>query len=413
MDTAAPPPRAESTAHSRRRDHVSTWLGLVAYPIAMLVLLYGIAARAEWGALFLGALLTMFLLVPAARRRPVLTLGVTLPLVCLMIAAIPGRDRTPLVFLLFVVPDILLGVIVGRCRRSTGVWAAVVSLVVQVLMVAAFSRGPDAFISTEVLVALGIATAYTMGLLARERREHAEATRAQAVAEAVTAERLRIARELHDMVAHSIGIIAIQAGMGSRVVHTQPAEAQAALSIIETTSRETLAGLRRTLVALRRSDADPTAASSPDLSAPAPSLTDLDRLAEATAAAGVRVTLRRVGEARPLPPDIELSAYRIVQEAVTNVVRHADTPSCTVDIAYGAQDLTLTILDSGRGTSGLNTPNSPNSPNGVGAGFGITGMRERTALLGGTLTAGPHSDGGFQVTARLPLPADTAQAAVG
>ncbi|MBF9066552.1 sensor histidine kinase [Streptacidiphilus sp. NEAU-YB345] len=357
----------------------------------------------------------MFLLVPAARRRPVLTLGVTLPLVCLMIAAIPGRDRSPLMFLLFVVPDILLGVIVGRCRRSTGVWAAVVSLVAQMLMVAGFSQGPDALISTEVLVTLGIATAYTMGLLARERREHAEATRAQAVAEAVTAERLRIARELHDMVAHSIGIIAIQAGMGSRVVHTQPAEAQAALSTIETTSRETLSGLRRTLVALRRSDADPAAMSSPELNAPAPCLADLDRLAEVTAAAGVRVTLQRVGEERPLPPDIELSAYRIVQEAVTNVVRHAGTPSCTVDIAYGAQDLTLTILDSGRGPTGVGTvngPHSPTSPNGpssgVGAGFGITGMRERTALLGGTLTAGPHSGGGFQVTARLPLPVDAA-----
>ncbi|MEH0589993.1 sensor histidine kinase, partial [Streptomyces sp. B21-106] len=225
-------------------------------------------------------------------------------------------------------------------------------------------------------------------------REHAAALRSQEVAEAVTTERLRIARELHDMVAHSIGIIAIQAGVGSRVIETQPAQAREALSVIEATSRETLSGLRRTLVSLRQADRSGPAPQRSPLSPPA-GLADVERLAAATADAGVSVDVRRVGRERHLPPDVDLSAYRIVQEALTNVVRHAGTRRCQVSIDYGDEELLVEIVDDGRGATG----------DGPVHGFGIVGMRERVGLLHGRLSVGPRPEGGFRVAARLPLPA--------
>lgn len=227
-------------------------------------------------------------------------------------------------------------------------------------------------------------TAWIVGNSVRMRRKYGEALRDQAVTE----ERLRIARELHDMISHSIGVIAIQAGVGSRVIDSQPAEARNSLETIEATSRETLAQLRRTLGSLRRSEAAPAEFD------PAPGLADLDRLVASTGAAGVRVELRRIGRARPVPADIDLSAYRIIQEALTNVVRHAGTDTCRVTVEFREGDLLIEITDDGRGTAVA-------SP---GAGFGIAGMRERVHMLFGEFAAGPRPEGGFGVTARLLLP---------
>ncbi|GAA1942313.1 sensor histidine kinase [Streptomyces durmitorensis] len=255
-----------------------------------------------------------------------------------------------------------------------------------------------------VLVAVLLIAAWMAGSSARERRTHAEALRSQATARAVTAERLRIARELHDMIAHSIGVIAIQAGVGSRVIDTQPAEARNALATIEATSRETLAGLRRTLVALRRPESEsepgadggtldpPRDTSAPPPREPAPGLADVDRLAASARDAGVHAEIRRRGESGPLPADIDLAAFRILQEALTNVVRHAGTDTCRVTVERRDGELSLEIEDDGRG--GLP----------AGTGFGLVGMRERVALLHGRFTAGPRPEGGFRVTALLPLP---------
>jgi signal transduction histidine kinase len=244
--------------------------------------------------------------------------------------------------------------------------------------------------STELAVALTAVIAWLIGNSTHQSREYAESLGAQAAAQAVTAERLRIARELHDLVAHSIGIIAIQAGVGSRVIDTQPAEARNALSAIETTSRETLSGLRRMLGALRHAEPgrEPEAAPLD----PAPGLADLDRLVATAMDAGVRVDVRWRGQRRPLPPDIDLSAFRIIQEAVTNVVRHAGTDHCQVSIDHQDEELSVEITDDGRG--------------GVvaGTGFGIVGMRERVGLLHGDLSVGPRPEGGFGVVARLPVP---------
>ncbi|MBV2151526.1 sensor histidine kinase [Kitasatospora sp. SUK 42] len=241
-------------------------------------------------------------------------------------------------------------------------------------------------------LAATVLIAWLVGNTIRQGRAHAEALRGRATEQAVTAERLRIARELHDMVAHNIGIIAIQAGMGSRVMDTQPAETRTALEAIEATSRETLAGLRRMLGALRQGEGE---------QAPlevTPGLVELDRLVEKAAGAGVRVALTRRGEARTLPPEVDLAAYRIVQEAVTNVVKHSGTRDCHVTVGYGPRELDVTVVDLGAGVSSA-TP---------GTGYGLAGMRERVALLNGGFSAGPRPEGGFRVAARLPIPEDAA-----
>ena len=233
--------------------------------------------------------------------------------------------------------------------------------------------------------------AWLIGNSIRQAHARAELVRAQAAAQAGMAERLRIARELHDMAAHSIGIIAIQAGSGRRVFDASPDEARDALAAIEATSRETLSGLRRMVTGLRRSDPEPGPGQAP--LDPAPGLVGIERLAAVTLDAGVQVDVDWHGSRQPLPADIDASAFRIIQEAVTNVVRHAGTGQCRVSISQQDGQLSIEVTDSGRGGSG------------AGTGYGITGMRERAALLGGDFSAGPRPGGGFCVTARLPLPA--------
>jgi signal transduction histidine kinase len=212
-------------------------------------------------------------------------------------------------------------------------------------------------------------------------------------AQAVTVERLRIAREMHDTVAHSIGIVALQAGAARRVIDSRPDRARDALTEIEVAGRETLSGLRRMLGALRQADQD----AGPDTTRlyQPPGLADLDRLATATTAAGVRVDVRWMGERRPLPPDVDLAALRIIQESIANVVRHADVRSCEVSIdCRRGDELAVEITDQGRrhGTS-------------PGSGYGLAGLRERVALLHGDFHAGPRTGGGFRVSARLPVAA--------
>ena len=236
-------------------------------------------------------------------------------------------------------------------------------------------------------VILLLAVAFIGGVLIRERREHGRALREQAAESAVTAERLRIARELHDMVAHSIGIVTIQAGAAKRCISTQPVLAAQALDVIETTSRETLTGLRHMLVALRKAENDR------DNSAPMPGLQDVQALADNAAKAGVAVQVRWGGERRALPAEVDLSAYRIVQESVTNVVRHAGTRQCRVGIVFGADEVVIEVVDDGRGTV---------ADAGRAVGFGLAGMRERVSLLHGSFEAGPRPKGGFRVEARIP-----------
>ncbi|MEV6424948.1 sensor histidine kinase [Streptomyces sp. NPDC051662] len=374
------------------------WVGGALYLLAVILLIGG-APRASGTVHGFGALLAASLLVGVLRRGPVLALALVLFGSTAVVVGPPSSAHASLSasyqgqYLSYLAVDLVLGFIVATRARRASIVAVAGSLIVQLLVIGGFSHGDNLTVNV-VIALLAMAAACTGGLLSRERGEHAVALRSREVAEAVIAERLRIARELHDMVAHSIGIIAIQAGAASQVLRTRPVEAGEALRAIEVTSRETLSGLRRTLVALRQ--ADPGAAASGNRTALAPSLglADIDRLAAATADAGVHVEVRRSGEERPLPADIDLSAFRIVQEALTNVVRHADTGRCRVLIGYGDEELSVEVVDDGRGAT----------ENGSAHGFGLVGMRERVALLHGDLSAGPRPEGGFRVTARLPLP---------
>ncbi|MGW3197222.1 sensor histidine kinase [Streptomyces sp. NPDC001118] len=380
------------------RTKAVAWAGGASY-LLVVGLLVGGAPRASGTVHGVGALLAVSLLAGVVRRMPLLALAMALFGSTAVVAGTPSSVHKSLAvayqgqFLSYLAVDLVLGFIVTTCARRASVVAVAVSAAVQLLVIGVFAHGDNLTVNG-VIALLALTASCMAGLLSRERREHAVALRQQEVAEAVTAERLRIARELHDMVAHSIGIIAIQAGVGSRVIQTQPAQAHEALRAIEATSRETLSGLRRTLVSLRQADRGATASERSPL-APSPGLADVEQLAAATADAGVRVDVRRSGEQRPLPADIDLSAYRIVQEALTNVVRHADTGRCWVAIDYGDEELSVEVVDEGRGATG----------NGSAHGFGIIGMRERVGLLHGQLSAGPRPEGGFRVAARLPLPA--------
>ncbi len=363
------------------------WGGAVLYPLTLLIVVGG-GANASAPLQAVGSLLATSLLSGLTRRRSTAALVLTLLGTTSVIFATTDLSQTR--FVSYFAVDIVVGYMVATRRQRAAIIAVSVSLLVQSAVVMTATHDSNKGIPSVLIFALAMATACMIGLLNRERRRHAVEMRTQEVAEAVTAERLRIARELHDMVAHSIGIIAIQAGVGSRVIETQPGEAREALRAIESTSRETLSGLRRTLVSLRQADPSTPERSAPR--APTPGLADVDRLATMTAGAGVHVDVRRHGAHRPLPPDIDLSAYRIVQEAVTNVVRHAGTGRCQVTIGYGEADLTVEIVDDGHGATT------------TGHGFGLVGMRERIGLLHGHFSAGPRPEGGFRVLARLPLP---------
>jgi signal transduction histidine kinase len=231
-----------------------------------------------------------------------------------------------------------------------------------------------------------LAAVLLLGETVRSRRAWAEEVRARLEREAerrVEDERLRIARELHDVMAHTIAGLNVQAGVAADVLDDDPDQARASLRAIREGSREAMAELRATVGLLRGGDEDAPRD-------PAPGLGELDGLARTVGAAGLDVEVEVAGAARPLPGAVELTAYRIVQESLTNVVRHARASTASVSVRYEPDAVVLRIEDDGRG-----------SGNGA-AGHGIAGMRERVAALGGTLEAGPAPRGGFRVSARLP-----------
>lgn len=289
-----------------------------------------------------------------------------------------------------------------------------------------------------------------LGSAVRQRRLYAGGLQQQAASRAVAEERLRIARELHDVVAHSMSVIAVQAGFGQYVIDEQPGKAREALGAIQATSRDALDEMRRMLSVLRQADTtgpadDGTAATAPpagsagrltlaDLTAdaprrpsgtsdapgvisdgrtaagierpsraplrPAPGLGDLDRLITRIGHAGVHVDLRVHGERGNVPAGIDLSAFRIIQEALTNVVKHGATPDCRVTIDYRADELSLEVVDDGGAT--VLAPAGP-GPGDIPSGHGLIGMRERVHLCGGQFSAGPRPERGFRVAATLPL----------
>jgi signal transduction histidine kinase len=230
----------------------------------------------------------------------------------------------------------------------------------------------------------------TLAEIARFRRERAREvarTQAEEARRRASEERLRIARELHDVLAHNISLINVQAGVALHLIDEQPDQARTALAAIKQASKEALGELRSVLSVLRQIDETAPRA-------PAPSVTQLDTLVSRASAAGLQVRTEVDGTPRPLPAGVDLAAFRIVQEALTNVTRHAGTATATIRVAYGDHDLTVQVDDNGTGTGEGNTS---------GGGNGIPGMRERASAIGGELEAGPMAGGGFRVLARLPL----------
>ena len=212
-------------------------------------------------------------------------------------------------------------------------------------------------------------------------------TEAEEARRRASEERLRIARELHDVLAHDISLINVQAGVALHLMEEHPEQARTALTAIKAASKDALGELRSVLDVLRQADEGPPRA-------PTAGLEHLDRLVTGAAAAGIDVRVVTDGRARPLPPGVDLAAFRIIQEALTNVTRHAGPATATISLTYGDDELTVQVDDDGKGRplSGAN-----------GSGNGIPGMRERAAALGGRLEAGPRPGGGFRVRASLPL----------
>ena len=248
-----------------------------------------------------------------------------------------------------------------------------------------------------------LAAAWTLGEGVRQRRLHAaeledraarlEREREEKARQAVTQERLRIARELHDVVAHSLSVIGVQAGAARLVLDADPdpTRARAAVAAIEATANQAMAEMRRALGILR--DTEPSGATL----TPLPGLRQLPALLDQLRTAGLPVELTVTGDPRPMTTSIDLTLYRIVQEALTNTLKHAHATHADVMVCYGADDIRVEVTDDGQG------PPSPTAPS---AGAGMIGMRERVALFGGELQVGPGRQGGYAVQVCLPIPAE-------
>jgi signal transduction histidine kinase len=427
----------------------------------------------------------VFVPVALRRRAPMMAFGGLLVL-AVMLSGLAIAAAT----VIFVAAAYALYAVTLTSSKRTGVAALGLVLALMVIITTTGrDRPPFVLGGAYAAVALANVLAWTIGYSVRQRRLYVVRLQQQAASSAVADERLRIARELHDVVAHSMSVIAVQAGYGQYVIDDSPEGAREALGAIQVTSREALDEMRRMLGVLRAQDAPPTqgliggavietgcgidgiTAPAPRLDdgiatglgrvgpaplAPAPGLANLDRLIKRTCGAGVRVSLEVYGPARALPAGLDLSAFRIIQEALTNVVKHAGSGArCTVHLGYDEGVLAIRVTDDGGQSTtlpGYRGPNAashpvqadlvqadlvqadlaqpdlaadsrvpavagaklaagqgmiggwrmPSEPP-VSAGHGIIGMRERAHLCGGELTARPLREGGFQVTASLPL----------
>jgi signal transduction histidine kinase len=324
----------------------------------------------------------------------------------LAVTTVLGESLAPLPLLALPLYSVILK---HTRRQSLLVLAAIGLLSVAAFAVAAALRPIQGEFTFNVILAgatwfvgdsVRTRRAYQQGLVAQERdRQRQELDRAE---RAVVEERMEIARELHDVIAHSLSVIAIQSGVGRHVMDNQPEDARSALAAIEETSRSALQELRRVLGVLRRGNQG-----GPELN-PAPTLSDLDDLVDRIRSAGVPVDLRFTGGAPSLPPGLELSVYRIVQEALTNVVKHARSAHTWVCLQYGDDQLVVSVRNAPLGAGTSLSDDANGSTVDRRDRHGIIGMEERAATFGGTLTAESLPDGGFEVRALLPLRDDPA-----
>jgi signal transduction histidine kinase len=295
-------------------------------------------------------------------------------------------------------PAVAMGTLAAMVPiRRAVVWAVAVTAV---LMGATAANNPlGATNGGFVIIPANMAVALFAGIATANRRAYADSVRAQAEADAhrqIDEERLRIARELHDVVAHTMATINVQASAAAQLLRDRPGEAAESLAAIRAASKDGLRELRAILNVLRHADepADPTQ--------PTPSLARLDALAAGVRAAGLPVTVTVTGQPRELPAVTDLAAFRIIQEALTNSIRHAGPATAAVAVRYEAAELRIEVTDTGRGPGGAAGAN--------GSGHGLRGMRERAAAAGGTIDIGSGPSGGFRVVAQFPLDGPDAEA---
>jgi len=235
------------------------------------------------------------------------------------------------------------------------------------------------------LAGIAVGRQLTQAEAARQEVERLEREREQEAREAVAEERARIARELHDVVGHSVSVMTVQASAVRRRLNPDQEQEREALEIVEQTGREALAEMRRHVGVLRRPEEGPALA-------PQPSLQHLDRLVAQARESGLPVDVQIEGEPTQLPPGVDLTAYRLVQEGLTNAIKHARASKADVVVRYGDGIVEVTVTDDG-----------PGGGDGGGGGHGLVGMRERVTVYGGELEAGPRPEGGYSLKARLPV----------
>lgn len=372
-----------------KRLTAAHWVAIDCVAVLFLTFLYRTTFRGAVGlagSQAVDSTLVLAAMLPAALRRiwPRTVLAVVvIAWVALMARSnLPEQPAVAITYVIYLVPL--------RFPRREALLLLIGALAVTTVgFVAAhpFPNGYGYLIGNAVLIC-GV---WLMGLLVRQQRAYSAGMQdlAERRARAMLVEdRLQIARELHDVVAHTLSLIAVQAGVANFVVAERPEEAPRALAAIEEVSRSALAEMRAMLGVLRADDQD-------DGLRPAPGLADLTALVDRTAEAGVRVALSVTGEPAHLSAGIDLAAYRVIQEAVTNVIKHSAADACRVTVRYADDALTVEVTDCGRGMRDGGDLRSP--------GHGIVGMRERVAMYGGEFEAGPGSERGFQVAARFPL----------
>jgi len=343
----------------------------------------------------LGVALALASSVPLVWRRrfPTEVLGVVgIASVALEVLRYPGAGGTPVMVALYTVAAL------SDRRRSLQALAFTSGAILVVLA----AHWSDLTVIDVVANYIVFGTGWILGDNVHTRRKYVaeledkavrlEAERGAQASRAVVEERSRIARELHDVVAHSLSVMTVQAGAARRLLDRSGADPQVreAIATVEATGREALTELRRAVGVLREEG------ESVGLS-PQPGVADLPSLVARAQEAGLSVELTMEGEPRPLPSGVDLSAYRIAQEALTNAFKHAGPAHAVVRVCYGTDVLEVQVVDDGRGAAANLTPTA------AGGGHGLVGMRERVALFGGELRAGPRAGGGYEVKARLPL----------
>lgn len=373
----------------QRLDSARPWVLDAGLAVGVLVASLAAAATSDTG---LPSGWVLALLVAAAvpycfrRVAPLAVLVVAGLLVCGLILL--GQSTAVIGSALFLAAY----TVASREPTTTTVFAAAFCLVLLVVVTASAPERmtwPEAATNLALFVgsfALGRATRShrAAARLEAERAELAERAQAEIARSAASEERLRIARELHDVVGHSLGVIALQAGVGARVALSDPDEARESLLAIADRSRASLQEVRQILGALRNPSEDAELI---------PGLDALDRLVDRAGEAGLRVLVEQEGEPWPVSPALGLTLYRLVQESLTNAVRHAGASGACVRLRYRPHGLTLTITDDGRG-----------APPGTTAGTGQIGMQERAAIWAGELRAGNRAEGGYEVVAVIPRP---------